>query len=396
MFTPKEILQKANGLKEYTTGIYRLLHALPEVAHQEIETNRLLRKELDAFNIPYLSPAPNITIAIVQSNHPGPTIGLRCDTDALPVMEETGLAFASKNKGVMHACGHDGHMAIGLSAAKLLHAHRDQWRGQVKVIFQPAEEGEGGADLVIKTGLVKDVDVFFAIHLWSPYPSGTLHVAPVTVSAAVNMFTIRITGKGGHGATPEKCADALVAGSFLVTSLQTVVSRALSPMEPSVLTVGSFHAGTVGNIIAQEAVLKGTIRTLNDQSRQLASQALESHAHHIGAIHGCTVVVENLAISDAVQNNVEAAAVARACAYDLVDPKWIGEQKTMMLGDDFANYGTIAPYCYAQVGIADEAKGTHYAHHNSHFCIDEEVLPLSVAWMVAFCAAWGEKEQGNP
>ena len=396
MLDPKRLLNEAQLLQPDLTETYRALHRCPELAHHEVQTNRLLRSELDEMQIPYLAPADNITIALLDSGLPGPCVGLRCDTDALPVLEETGLPYASRNPGAMHACGHDAHMTAGLGALRLLRAHPGEWQGRVKVIFQPAEEGEDGSDQVIATGLVSDVDVFFAIHVWSPFAAGTLHVSPIVTSAAVNMFTIRLTGKGGHGAAPESCRDALVAGAALVCALQTVVSRSVSPMEPAVVTLGSFHAGQVGNVIAEQAELKGTIRTLNEQTRSLVEARLRDITESTAAIYGCSAQIENIRVSDAVQNDQRAAAIALDCARSLAPEEKIGPQKTMMLGDNFANYGVIAPYCYAQVGIADAAKQTDVPHHNSRFRVDEDCLPLCAAWMASFAAACGERWGNSP
>ena len=397
MLTEGEIFKEAWSMKEYITAAYRHLHRHPEVAHEEQQTNLYIRKELDDMEVSWLAPADNITIAVLDSGMQGATVGLRCDTDALPVKEETGLPYASETEGVMHACGHDAHMAIGLGTIRILKKHQGKWRGKVKAIFEPAEEGENGADEVIATGLVDDVDIFFAIHVWSPYRSGTLHVSPVTVSAAVNMFTVRLTGKGGHGATPEKCADAIVAGASLVASLQTVVSRGTSPMEPAVLTIGSFHGGAAGNIIAQEAVLKGTIRTLREETREKASESLRRYAMDTAHMYGCEAEIEDIRVSDAVRNDPKAAEIAQNCACKLVPAGFVGAQQTMMLGDDFANYGRIAPYCYAQLGIADKEKQTDYAHHNGRFRVDEDVLPLGAAWMASaafrFGSDWKESNQ---
>ena len=373
------------GILPRIVEIRRELHRHPEVAHQEIWTNRFIRAELDRLDIPYLCPADNITIAIVDSGKPGATVGLRCDTDALPVQEETGLDYASEIPGVMHACGHDAHITIGLGAARALRENVQHWCGKAKVIFQPAEEGEAGSQDVIGTGLVDDVNVFFGIHVWSPYPSGQIHVAPTTVSATVDMFRVVIRGKGGHGATPEKCCDAVVAGSALVMALQTIVSRRISPIDPALLTVGSFHAGTAGNIIAPEAEIKGTFRSLRQEVRQSIYEGLVQLSHQIAQSYGCTAEVHNRRLSDAVINDPRAAEIARQCASELVGEGNVQPQHAMMLGDDFADYGAIAPYCYGQVGIADAAKKTDYAHHNGRFCVDEDVLPLSAAWM-ALCA----------
>ena len=393
--TPAACLAAAKEKQPFLTKHFRYLHRHPETAHKEQGTNRYLRAVLEDMSIPYLAPQDNITIAVLDSGKPGPCVGLRCDTDALPVQEETGLDYASENPGVMHACGHDAHIAAGLGALSLLSERKEDWRGRVKLIFQPAEEGEDGSDEVIATHLVDDVDAFFALHVWSPFADGTLHISPITVSAAVDMFEIRIHGKGGHGATPQLCADAVVAGSALVCALQSVVSRSVPPTSCAVLTVGSFHAGEVGNVIAGEAVLKGTLRCLDEETRLILETRLRELSETTAAAYGCTVEVNNIRVSDAVQNDPALTACARRCAEGLVPQDRLGEQKTMMLGDNFANYGAIAPYCYGQVGIADRNKETDHPHHNGKFRVDEEVLPLCSAWMAAFVSAYGRNENGK-
>lgn len=386
-----QILARAAAYQEETLKIYRWLHQHPEIAHEEIQTNRLIRQKLNELMIPYEAPAENITIAVIDSGSPGAIIGLRCDTDALPVQEETGLPFASECKGKMHACGHDAHTAIGLITCRLLQENKASWRGKVKVIFQPAEEGEAGAQEVLATGLVQDVDVFFGIHVWSPYASGQIHVAPVPVSATVDMFRIVIKGKGGHGATPEKCHDVIVAGAALVSALQTIVSRRISPVEPALLTIGSFHAGTAGNIIAPEAELKGTFRTLNQAVRAQVLECLEEMSSQICQAYGCDGQVFNRRLSDAVINDSAVTRIAAECAAEVAGKENVFSQKAMMLGDDFSDYGVIAPYCYGQIGIADAAKGTDYAHHNGKFRMDEEVFPSAIAWMTLTAMRLGEQ-----
>lgn len=384
------ISQRAQALQPEAAACFRWLHAHPETSHHEVETNRFIRAELDKLGIFYEAPAENITVAVVRSAFPGPVMGLRCDTDALPVCEETGLEYASQHLGVMHACGHDAHITAGLFAARILHEQPEKWRGVLKVIFQPAEEGEGGAQEVLRTGLADDIDVFFGIHVWSPHPSGGLYASATPVSATVDMFTIRIRGKGGHGATPDRCHDAIVAAAALVTQLQTAVSRRVSPMQPALLTIGSFHAGTVGNVIAGEAELKGTLRSFDPETRSTLVNTLCSMTGLVAQAHGCTGEVDNHPLTDAVVNDPRVTDAARRAAEKLFGPGCVQPQTALMLGDDFADYGAVAPYCYAQVGIADERKGTHHAHHNGLFKVDEDVLWKCAAWMAGFAVEWGE------
>ncbi|MBP3647411.1 MAG: amidohydrolase [Clostridia bacterium] len=384
------IRTEAEALQSEAVECYRYLHRHPETAHHEVETNRFIRRELDRLGIPYDAPADNVTIAVVDSGLPGPVVGLRCDTDALPVQEETGLPFASETPGVMHACGHDAHITSGLFAARLLNAHKGEWKGKLKVIFQPAEEGEGGARDLIKTGAADGIDAFFGIHVWSPHPSGGMYASASPVSASVDMFTIRIHGKGGHGATPDLCHDAVVAASALVIQLQTAVSRCVSPMQPALLTIGSFHAGTVGNIIAEDAELKGTIRAFDAKTRKTLVDTLHTMADLVCRAHGCTAEVNNIDLTPAVINHPQAAEVARRACDKLFGEGTVRNQSALMLGDDFADYMALAPSCYAQVGIADEAKATHYAHHNCRFKVDEDVLWKCAAWMAAFVLEWNQ------
>jgi len=381
---------RAEALSSRLTELYREFHRYPETAHQETETNRRIRRELECMGVEFLAPSDIITIAVIRGEKAGAITGIRCDTDALAVTEQTGLPYASENTGVMHACGHDAHITAGLGCAAILHEMRKELCGTVKIIFQPAEEGENGADDVIDTGLVSDVDVFFGIHVWSAFRLGEFRVSATTVSAAVDMFRIRILGHGGHGATPELCADAVAAGADLVNSLQYIVSRALPATEPAVVTVGSFHGGSVGNIIAGEAELKGTVRTITSASRDKAEALLHQTAASVAAYHGCTAEVDYIRTHGQVSNDPDATAIAMEAAAGLVPAEKIGPQVLRMLGDDFSAYGDIAPYCYAQVGITpDDAEPI--PHHNGKFTVDESVLPLCSAWMASFALTAGEK-----
>ncbi len=392
-----EFLKKATEMAPHLTELYRDFHRHPETACHEVETNRRIRHELDRLGVPYLAPSDIITIAVIEGGNPGAVTGIRCDTDALCVTEQTGLPYASENEGAMHACGHDAHITAGLGCAALLCDMRDRLCGTLKIIFQPAEECAGGADMVIATGLVDDVEVFFGIHVWSAFPLGEFRVSATTVSAAVDMFTVTIRGTGGHGATPNLCADALVAGADLVNSLQYIVSRALPPTEPAVVTVGSFHSGHSYNVIAGEAVLSGTVRTVTAAARDKAEAMISETAAAVAAYHGCTAEVSYTRTHGAVTNDAHAVAVAFGAADGIVSAEKRGPQVLRMLGDDFSSYGAIAPYCYAQVGITPE--GTEaIPHHNNRFTVDESVLPLCAAWMASFAARAGEqcwKKQGN-
>ena len=267
MATAMNYISFAKSYEADMRAFFEDLHQYPEPSHGEIRTNARVREVLGERGIKLLCPAENITIAVIHGAKPGKTVGMRFDTDALQMQELCDLPYKSKKDGLMHGCGHDAHTTVGVYTALMLNDMKEQLCGTYKVIFQPAEEGERGAHEVIATGLVDDCDAFFGLHVWSQYETGTLHATTGGVCASPDMFTVKIHGRGGHGATPHLCADAVAAGAAVVQSLQHIASRFISPMQPVVVTVGSFHAGTRCNIIAEDAVLEGTLRAFDDGVR---------------------------------------------------------------------------------------------------------------------------------
>ena len=381
-----DFMAQAQAYDAPMRAFFEDLHRHPEPSHHEVRTNRRIREALTREGIELLCPAPNITIALIRGAHPGKTVGLRFDTDCLQMQELTDLPYKSETDGLMHGCGHDAHAAVGVFVSHLLADNRDSLSGAYKVIFQPAEEGERGADEVIATGLVDDCDAFFGLHVWSLYETGTLHATPGGVCAEPDMFKVTIHGKGGHGATPELCADPIAAGAAVVQSLQHIVSRFISPMQSVVATIGSFHAGTRCNIIAQDAVLEGTLRAFDDDVHRTLVEAFRRIITQVSAAHGCTAEIEINEIAGVTYNDAGLCRLANEAAAQLVAPEKIQPQEPSMLGDDFAQYRAIAPCCYVQVGMRNEAKGCCHAHHNGLFKVDEDVLPLASAWM-ALCAS---------
>ena len=367
------------------------LHQYPEPSHGEVRTNARVREVLGAAGIELLCPADNITIAVIRGAKPGKTVGMRFDTDALQMQELSDLPYKSKKDGLMHGCGHDAHTTVGVYTALMLNEMKQQLPGTYKVIFQPAEEGERGAHEVIATGLVDDCDAFFGLHVWSQYETGTLHATTGGVCASPDMFTVKIHGRGGHGATPHLCADAVAAGAAVVQSIQHIASRFISPMEPVVVTVGSFHAGTRCNIIAEDAVLEGTLRAFDDGVRAALLEYFHRVITDVAHAHNCTAEIEIKEVTGIVVNDAALVALANDAAAQLVPNEKIQPQIKSMLGDDFAEYRRIAPSCYVQVGMYNEEKGCTAAHHHGLFKVDVDVLPLCCAWM----AACGELAAGK-
>ena len=270
MLTPEIILQEAKALSDYMIAIRRDIHAHPELGRDEYRTQALVIRELEAMGIEARPIADTGVLGLLRGGKPGKTIGLRADMDALPIREETGLPFASQNEGVMHACGHDAHTAALLGTAKLLCAHREELCGNVKFLFQPNEEGDGGAQRMVDQGCLENptVDAVFGGHNSTEKLPGQYGLKFDKCYAASNTFTVTVHGKGCHGAYPGSGLDPIVVASQIVVALQTLTSRRLYATDSAIVTVGSFHAGTAGNIIPETVELKGTIRTLGPEMRE--------------------------------------------------------------------------------------------------------------------------------
>ena len=312
---------------------------------------------------------------------PGKRVALRADMDALAIVEETGLPFASAVPGVMHACGHDGHMAALLGAAKVLAGMRERLRGSVRFIFQPAEEiPPGGAKGMIEAGALDGVDVMFGLHLWSEYPVGTFYTALGPLMAAADMFTITISGKGGHGGQPHNTVDSLLIASHLVMAAQHIVSRQLDPLQSGVITFGQLQAGSAFNVIADKAELKGTVRSFAPEVRDLLQHRLEQTAASMAELYGARIAVDYVRGYPAVINHEQEARAALAEAEAVFGKEQVGIMQPNMVGEDFSYYLQKVPgaFCFVGAGIPE---GPVYPHHHPRFVIDERALPLATEWL---------------
>ena len=272
-----DYLKEAKELFTYTQSMRRDFHLHPELGFHEVRTGGIVAKELEALGLEVTKGVGKTgVVGLLEGAKPGPTILLRFDMDALPINEDTGAEYASTNAGVMHACGHDGHTAIGLTVAKILHAHRNDLAGTVKFCFQPSEEGfngeeVGGAEMMIRDGVLEGpkVEKTLSMHLWNEKPLGWVNVAKGSVMAGAEQFNIKLTGKGGHGAAPHTTVDPIVAAAQIVTALQSIAARNVAPLHAAVISVTTLHSGTAFNIIPQEAELTGTIRTFDLSVRKM-------------------------------------------------------------------------------------------------------------------------------
>jgi amidohydrolase len=317
-------------------------------------------------------------------NGGGPCIALRADMDALPIQETGDVPYKSVNDGVMHACGHDGHMAILMGTLLALDQNRDLWRGTIKFIFQPAEEGEGGAEHMIKEGVLKDPDVeaIFGLHLWNYQTFGTIGVKSGPVMASADAFEITVKGVGGHGAMPQGTVDAVHVSAQLIVALQSVISRNLDPLQPGVVTVGQIRGGSAFNIIADSVSLQGTTRAYRPEDQQLIHARLQEICDGIAATYGAEIDIEYRdsyppTINDPAMTEVAAKAVRRVTEAGLGDPY------LTMGGEDMAFYLQEVPGCFLFVGSAKpQHEPSDVPHHCSHFDFDERALALGASIFV--------------
>ena len=364
-------LDKAKALEEYMVSLRRHFHQHPEKSMEERETTAFIMAQLNEIGIPHRKLSPSGVVAEIAGGRPGKTVALRADMDALTIQEETGLPFASEAEGLMHACGHDLHMAGLLGAAKLLWQERQSLGGNVRLIFQPGEEVGKGAKAVIEQGGMEGVDMVFGMHNMPSLPAGTVAGSVGPVFSAADYFKITIQGKAGHGATPEDAIDATVAASTLVMNLQPLVSREISSLESLVITVGQLHSGTRFNIISGEAVLEGTVRSFDPTIHHMVPGAMER-------------VVEGIARAYRVEATLEYDKVAKACVNEegFTDlclrsagkVAQVAPEGRQMIAEDFSEYMQLCPGAFFLYG-----SGCEYPLHSDHFAGDEQALITACA-----------------
>ncbi|NEO84119.1 MAG: amidohydrolase [Spirulina sp. SIO3F2] len=360
----------------------RHLHQYPELGFREHQTAEFVAAKLRAWGIAHqMHVAQTGIVATIESPNPGPVVAIRADIDALPIQEKNEVPYRSRHDGVMHACGHDGHVAIALGLAAYLSQNRDQWRGTVKIIFQPAEEGPGGAKPMIEAGALKNPDVagIFGLHLWNNLPLGTVGVRAGALMAAVESFWCTLLGKGGHGALPHQTVDAVVLGAQIVNALQTVVARNVNPLDAAVVTVGEFHAGSRHNVIADTARLSGTVRYFNPALEGKLATRIEAIIAGICQMHGATYDLEYVPLYPSVVNDKQMAAIVRDCAFAVVEtPAGVVPECQTMGAEDMSYFLQAVPGCYFFLGTANPELGLDYPHHHPRFNFDESALCVGV------------------
>ncbi len=378
------LLQEAKSLGPWLQEIFFQIHRNPELGQQEHETQALILAELKKLGIEAEPIADTGVLGIIRGGKPGKTVAFRADMDALPVEEQTDLPYRSQVPGVMHACGHDSHVTVLLGAAKMLASRRETLQGNVKLFFQPDEEGWGGAERMIAAGCMEDprVDAVFFGHSTPSVPTGAVTVRSGSVNAASNAFSLTFHGKGSHGASPQSGTDVIVAACQVVTALQTICSRRTSPTDSIVVTVGAFHAGVAGNVLPETAKLDGMIRTLNPETRARAKEDFRQIVSGIAEAMGVEVDIDLRDGYAATINDEAMTQLMRASAEKLLGSENVHASKNPSMGtEDFAYFSQVAPGCYYSFGVSDPAK-SNVPLHNPRYTVDPDALPYGAALYV--------------
>ncbi|MFN7501810.1 MAG: M20 family metallopeptidase [Dolichospermum sp.] len=384
----KNVRLEIRALQPQLVEWRRQIHQKPELGFQEKITAEFISQKLQNLGIEHqVGIAQTGIVAIIkgEKSAPGKVLAIRADMDALPIQELNEVPYCSQRDGIMHACGHDGHTAIALGTAYYLHQHRQELNGTVKIIFQPAEEGPGGAKPMIAAGVLNnpDVDAIIGLHLWNNLPLGTVGVRPGALMAAVELFRCTIFGKGGHGAIPHQTVDSLVVAAQIVSALQTIVSRNINPLDSAVVTVGELHAGTAVNVIADTAKMGGTVRYFNPDLAGFFKERIEKIIAGICQSHGANYDLDYIHLYPPVINDADIAALVRSVAQEVIEiPIGVFSECQTMGGEDMSFFLQEVPGCYFFLGSANAEKKLDYPHHHPRFDFDETALPIGVEMFV--------------
>ncbi len=392
-----EIQRDAEELYPQLVAWRRDFHRHPELGFQEIRTAGIVAEHLHSLGLETSTGVGKTgVVAIVEGEalpEDAPTVMLRFDMDALPVAEETGLPFASQTPGVMHACGHDGHTAIGMGVAHVLSQHRKSLRGRVKLVFQPAEEGLGGAKAMIEDGVLADPvpTAAYGLHVWSRLPLNQVVVQSGPLWANADMFSLIVRGQGGHGAVPQETVDATLVAAQILVAWQSIVARNVNPQETAVISVGKFQSGNASNIISDRAELTGTIRSFTAEVQALLLKRLEALAVSIAEGFGASAHFDYVYGCPVTQNSEAGAALMNEVATAVAGAENVIQIAPMMVGEDMSEFLNRAPGCFVLLGASDPAGQMHSPHHSPTFDFDERTLPVGVALLAGAALAHLEK-----
>lgn len=375
-------MKTAQSIENVLMTIRRDIHRQPELALQEYKTSRYIADKLRILGCHVTeNVAKTGVVGLLEGREPGKTLAIRADMDALPIQEETGHEFCSTTQGVMHACGHDAHIAVALGAAEILSRLKDSFAGNIKLIFQPSEESPiGGADEMIQEGVLEapHVDAALALHVYPDLPSQQIGYKEGPFFASVAYFTLEVMGKGGHGAMPHHAVNPILVAAECIQALQTIASAHTDPMEPFVLTIGTIHGGQKSNVIPEKVSLEGTVRCFGDELMNRTGQIMENILRSITSAYGATYTLEFRPDVKTLINDKEMIKLIKEAGEEIVGKDNTLAVPPVLLGDDFASFSKRVPSAYVYLGVGFPGQQNYPLHHPK-FDLDERALPIGAA-----------------
>ena len=381
----QQLKNLVNQEKDWIIDIRRKLHRIPEDGFKEFKTQKVIMDTLDGLGIPYTTERTWV-IALIEGDQPGETVAIRADMDALPLTEPEGCPFRSEHEGMMHACGHDAHVSMALGAAKVLNGLKEHIHGKVKFLFQPAEETDGGAEPMVQAGAMENphVDRVYGLHVMPHLPVGKVETRMGTLNASTDTVALIIHGKAGHGAYPEQGTDAIVCAAQVISALQSIVARNVSPLQSAVLTIGKIEGGTAQNIICDEVRMRGTLRTANAELRAAMKERIAAITNSVAQAFGCTADVNIIpGYAALVNDDGEAARVKRVAAALFGAENVVEKAAPSMGGEDFSSFSDCAPGAFFHVGCVKPEWMPAPPLHSKDFHIDEDCLAVGTLMHVA-------------
>jgi amidohydrolase len=376
------IADRARELHKFCVEQRRDFHRHPELGMQEERTSRIVAQHLERIGLDVKTGVGGTgVVGFLRGAQPGKTIAIRADMDALPIQDQKTVEYASRRAGVMHACGHDGHTAMLMAVASLLSDFRESLPGNVKFLFQPAEEGPGGARPMIEAGALLDpkVDACIALHIYTDLPTGKIGIKYGTISAASDSIEIRVKGQGGHGAGPHQAVDAIPVAAHLIVALQTIVSREINPLEPAVVTVGTIRGGYRGNVIADEVLMTGTVRTLDQETRLGMPGRIERIIKGVTDAMRASYELNYSFGYPSVTNDSEMTSLIERTGQELLGQDKVEHILAPTMGaEDFAYFAESVPSSFFRLGARNEAKGVVHPGHSARYDFDEDAMPVGV------------------